>query len=130
MIKIRTIKHKDQNYSTVGDYGRKKKDIWINVSDMKNTTYELAVAIHELIEQHLCEISHISIKKIDSFDKIYEQCREDEIPLPCGCEIQDEPGNDKHAPYHSQHIFATYLERQFMDEASWQKYDEKVNSLN
>jgi hypothetical protein len=126
--RIKTIPHAHQKYPTVGDYWQTKNGIELRVSDMDNPTYELAVALHELIESHLCLLAGIKFKDIDNFDIAYEKSREKGV-APCGCPIQDEPGEDIHSPYHDQHIFATKLEKEFMSEASWIKYDRMVENL-
>ena len=129
-IKIETVNHKSQAYDTVGDYGQNKDGLWIKVSDMKNDTYHLAVAIHELIELHLIELAGISIALVNEFDMSYEKRRANgDRHADCGCLIQPEPGNDVHAPYHDAHVFATKLEKDFISEASWIKYDKTVNDL-
>lgn len=127
-ITIKTIPHNKQRYPTVGDYWDTKDGLEMRVSDMKNPTHELAVILHELIEQHLCRLAGVPFKDIDDFDKAYEKAR-DSGTAPCGCPIQDEPGNDRCAPYFSQHQFATELERAFLSEASWTIYDKQVNEL-
>jgi hypothetical protein len=125
---IKTIPHQKQKYPTPGNYWQTKNSIELRVSDMHNPTYELAVALHELIESHLCLLDDIKFKDIDNFDIAYENAREEGI-APCGCPIQEDPGEDIHCCYHDQHIFATKLEKEFMDEASWIKYDRTVENL-
>ena len=129
--RINTISHGLQKYPTCGDYGNDKKGTWVSVSNLNNETWELAIALHELMEKHLCELSGITMKQIDDFDIAYENQRK-KTPkgvAPCGCPIQDEPGMDIHAPYHEQHVFAAGLEKQFIGEAAWIVYDKKVNEL-
>jgi hypothetical protein len=126
--RIKTIPQREQAYHTPGNYWQTKNGIELRVSDMHNPTYELAVALHELIESHLCLLAGIKFKDIDDFDIAYEKARPSGI-APCGCTIQDEPGKDIHAPYHDQHIFATKLEKEFMNEASYIKYDRTVENL-
>jgi hypothetical protein len=129
-IKIETVNHKSQAYDTVGDYGRNKDGLWIKVSDMKNDTYHLAVVLHELIELHLCELAGISFALVNEFDLAYEKRRaKGDRHADCGCLIQPEVGNDVHAPYHEEHVFATKLEKEFLQEAAWRKYDKTVDDL-
>jgi hypothetical protein len=129
-IKINFINHNDQVYETCGDFNLTPDgDLEVRISKLGNPTWELAIAVHELIEQHLCTLAGINFKDIDNFDIAYEYCRKNEMPLGCGCPIQEEPGMDEHAPYHSQHVFATELERQFVDEAGWIQYDRAVDNL-
>ena len=127
-IIIRSVPHENHRYPTVGDYYEQDGTEVFEVSDMGNPTYELAVALHEMIEWHLCGLMGVDMKSIDDFDISYEDSRSKGV-APCGCPIQDEPGNDIHAPYHLEHVFATKLEQQFMDEASWIKYDRAVENL-
>ncbi|MDR3392484.1 MAG: hypothetical protein P4L77_12205 [Sulfuriferula sp.] len=140
-IYIDTIPHSEQRYPTVGDYweadmgaqvlGGTKADPQIKVtksrevriSSMENEDYEFLVAIHELIEQHLCKKRGISEERITSFDMLYEQNR------PAG--DVSEPGNDTRAPYYHEHQFATSIEMQIAAAlgVDWDVYDKTVNSL-
>lgn len=129
-ITIKTIPHSKQAYSTVGNYWETKDSLEVRVSDMGNPTLELATALHELIESHLCRLNGISFEDIEEFDRAYEKSRDDDDRhASCGCLMQIEPGMDVHAPYHEQHVFATKLEREFVSEASWGVYDVIVNKL-
>ena len=129
---IDVVPHSRQAYETVGDYGEKKDRLWVKVSDLNNETRELAIGIHELIEQHLCKLAGVSIKSINAFDLQYEKGRKMGGVSLCGCLIgkYDEPGMDPHCPYGPQHVFATVLEKQLIGEAAWAIYDKKVNKLS
>ena len=123
-ISIRTIKHDDQRYPTVGDWiWSKNGDLIINVSDMGNKKYEFLVAFHELIEVMLCKERGITQEEVDYFDIGYEAKR--------NFGDNSEPGDDTKAPYYNEHQFATCLERLMALElgVNWKEYDEKVNSL-
>ena len=63
---IETISHKAQKYPTVGDW-RNDPDgtLRIRVSDMKNEDYEFLIALHELVEQHLCKKRGITVAAVD-----------------------------------------------------------------
>ena len=136
-----TIPHAELRYPTVGDYwetntadllaGASAADPSlglplvreVRVSQLGNEDYEFLVAIHELIEQHLCKKRGIPEAKITAFDMLYEQSR------PAG--DTSEPGNDTRAPYYHEHQFATSIELQIAAalEVDWAEYDKTVNSL-
>jgi hypothetical protein len=123
-ITIETIPHKKQNYSTVGDYGiNLDGSKWVKISDMNNEDYEFLVAIHELIEQHLCQKRGISEESINAFDVAFEKNR------PEGNE--DEPGDDPRAPYRKEHLLATGIEKILAAElgVDWKNYDAAVFAL-
>jgi hypothetical protein len=123
-IIIQTIEHSAQRYETVGDwYSSKNGADYISISAMQNVDYEFLVAIHELIEAHLCRKRGISEEAITEFDKQFEEARvEGNI---------DEPGDSPLAPYQKEHQFATKIERQLAEElgVNWEEYDRTVNSL-
>lgn len=124
-LQIRTIPHRNQRYNTVGDYGGTRKQ-WIHVSDMRNSTYELAIALHELIEQHLIKLAKIPVKRIDAFDRLFEKEYKKGLHKP-----EDEPGDDPRAPYYWQHQFATALERLFVNQSGyrWHEYEDFVTQV-
>ena len=127
-IYIDTIPHAEQRYPTVGDYwettlraGTKTREV--RISEMGNADYEFLVSIHEQIEQHLCEKRGVTEASITSFDMEFEAKRTPES--------LDEPGDDLKAPYHKEHVFATWIERLVAQElgVNWDTYNDKVNSL-
>ena len=125
-ISIKTIPHKKHRYETVGDYFDKDGKTHILVSDMNNEDYELLVAIHEILEQHLCKKRGIKEKDITKFDIAFEKRR------AAGKEPEDaEPGDHPNAPYRKEHFFATNIERTVALElgVNWAAYDDKVMSL-
>ncbi len=121
---IETIPNEKQRYPTVGDYWIDEDGtLQIRVSELGNDTRNLAVAIHELIEQRLCSLRGIKFEDIDNFDKRFEEKREEGNV--------EEPGNDRNAPYYREHRFSENIERQFMLECGedWFDYDKQVNEL-
>ena len=124
-IYITTIPHNDQRYETVGDYWA--DDEWdefdITVSDMKNEDFEFLVAIHEMVEQYLCERMGIPEKKILAFDIQFEKKRKKGNV--------DEPGDDPKAPYRHEHSMATAVERMVAGYLgiNWKDYEKKCNSM-
>jgi hypothetical protein len=120
---IRTLKHENHRYPTVGDYYRIRETNHIYVSEMKDWRYELLVAVHELIEQALCEHRGIPEELITKFDQDFESNREEFDT--------SEPGDSPGAPYRKEHFFATSVERLLASElgVDWKDYEETINSL-
>ncbi len=132
-ITIKTIQHAEQRYETPGNYGENQDhSVWFEISDLGNETQEMAIALHELLERHLCKLHGVNLAKIDEWDIAYEKIRKERGVLPCGCPIQEEPGDDMHAPYHNEHFLATLFEKEFMHICGedWEEYDKKVNALS
>lgn len=126
-IHIQTIPHKEQRYDTVGDWWwTEDGDIEIRVSDMKNWVYEIAIAVHELIEVALFAAAGGTPEMVDAFDLKFEKDR-----LKGKHSEFEEPGDHPKAPYHREHGFATAAERMFIAAAdeNWKDYEAKVNSL-
>lgn len=125
-IDIRTIDHKKQRYDTVGDYisffddGANRQ---IAVSKMGNVDYEFLVALHEMIEQHLCLKRGIYEQEITDFDIQFEKDRKEGNV--------DEPGNDPRAPYWKEHQLATHVEKIMAQElgVDWDVYSQVVDNL-
>ena len=123
-ILIETIPHKDQPYSTCGDWRRRPDGVLvIRVSEEIGDKFALLVAIHELIEVSLCEERGITCEQVDNFDKAFELHR------PPG--NHDEPGDDLAAPYRKEHFFATNIERLFAAELNvdWKAYADAIEAL-
>ncbi len=117
-IILEVIPHNKQRYDTVGDYWEDKDGCWqFRVSDMGDSDYELAVFVHELLEKALCAKAGIKDVDIDVFDMTYPG--------------EGEPGDDKNAPYHLQHILATMLEKAWirLNERDWDEYGRRVNNV-
>lgn len=123
-IFIKTIEHKSQRYKTCGDWKIDKDGaILIFVSKMNDWRYEFLVAVHEFCEVFLCRHDGISQKRVDNFDINFERLRK--------MGNEDEPGDDRRAPYAKQHCIATGVERILAAclGVCWKDYEEKINSL-
>lgn len=128
-IVIETIPHDQQRYPTCGDWWFDEDGtLQIRVSEMNSAPSEGAVAIHELVEVFLCsrgltmskDQREALVAEVDKFDKEYE-----------GDLVDEEPGDDPHAPYHKEHSIATSVERilcAFLG-VSWGEHDGKVAAL-
>lgn len=124
---IETISHKAQKYPTVGDW-RNDPDgtLRIRVSDMKNEDYEFLIALHELVEQHLCKKRGITVEAVDEFDIEFEKQRAKSLSLSTA-----EPGDNRFAPYRNEHCIATGVERIVAAAlgVNWSDYEVAINSL-
>lgn len=122
-INIKTIPDDEQRYDTVGDYWKKDGVDEIKVSMMGNRQYEFLVAIHEMVEQYLCENAGITDEEITQFDVKYEEKRKNGDDT--------EPGEDIYAPYHKQHMFAEKIEKMMAEECKidWEDYCKYSNKF-
>lgn len=123
-IVIKFIPHKQHRYDTVGDYYESGQigTVHVEVSEMFDRRYEFLIAIHELIEMCLCDVSGISNKQIDDFDIGWKDF-EDRF---------GEPGNDPKAPYYEQHQTAMRVEKELAEQmgVNWQEYEKFIDSLS
>lgn len=122
-ITIETIQHDQQRYETCGDWFWTGDDLTIRVSDLGDWRKNAAVAVHELIEVLLCKNNGVSQDSVDKFDMNFEDNRKDGD--------LSEPGDDPKAPYHTEHCYATGVERVLVAALgmSWKQYDDAVNAL-
>ena len=114
---VETIPHNEQRYNTVGDWWKDDNGtIQIRVSDTGNEKYNFLIALHELVEQQLCEYRGVSEESVTAFDKKFTGT--------------GEPGDDPKAPYQLEHGFATGVERLLASALNikWKDYETKVDS--
>lgn len=153
-IVIKSIPHSHHRYSgTVGDYFTDKKGIeQVCVSEMSDWRYEYLVAMHELIEDFLCQHRGIKESDITEFDIEFEKYREERIQNQRDMQGKhasawyrrnkstqavideinsEEPGDDKMACYHKEHVFATKIEKMLAEELQidWAKYSKEIENL-
>jgi hypothetical protein len=122
-ITMKVIPSEKQRYPTCGDYWIKGSNVNFRVSDLKDMGMELLVLIHELVEWTLVNRRGISIDSIDDFDIQFEKDR------VAGKHTDDEePGDDKKAPYFKEHQIATKVEKLMAKELGidWDKYNKAV----
>jgi hypothetical protein len=124
-IIIKPIDGENQTYPTVGNYTYDAEDkvLRIFVSRMNDWRSEAAVAVHEFIEALACIDKEISMSSIDLFDMQYEKERDEGKHGEL-----EEPGDDKNAPYHRQHIAATFVEQTVCSqlELDWKTHESNV----
>lgn len=125
-IRVKFIPHYEQRYPTVGDYWEDGGALEVRISQMADWRYGMLVLIHELIEYTAVKAAGIPLRLIDEFDIQFERERDR------GLHGQfEEPGNDRGAPYHKQHVWATRVEHvcAWLFMVKWKVYEHAVNSL-
>lgn len=122
-IEVWVQDHSEQRYDTAGDYWAEPKIKnplkWhVQLSEMTDWRHEFLVLIHELIEMALTTNDNIAWEDIDTFD------------TGPGAE-SDDPGNMPEAPYHEQHVRATYIEQKIakMLGVDWEEYNKAFELL-
>ncbi len=125
-IRIKSIPHKSHRYATCGDYYDVGNRHEVRVSNMSDWRYEFLVAIHELIESHLCRHRGIVESAITDFDVWFEKARDMGL-----FDMDEEPGDDPRAPYMKEHRFATFVERLLAKElkVDWERYATEIERL-
>lgn len=120
---IKVVPHNQQRYNTVGDYKTIDGVTYIIVSAFEDWRYQFLVTYHEMTELSLCREAGVTDDEIDAFDFEFDENRSEGDTT--------EPGDDPRAPYHSQHLFATKLERKMADElgVDWDDYGNKCKEL-
>lgn len=118
-IFTQVIPHSCQVYDTAGDYEEFHKHWVVRISELRNWKFEFLVLIHELVEMALTKANGVDWKDIDEFDKNGE-----------GSQHPD-PGMLPHAPYHHEHVKATYIEQKVakMLGVDWDEYNRRLDSL-
>jgi hypothetical protein len=150
-VVIETIDHNAQAYDTLGDYKLNGDTLTVYTSDIGDWRMSLACAVHEVIEAALMVQDGVPLESSTDFDIGYEGRRQLLLEKPnipdkikrgtfrwmgrlvdsfgCSCTPTEdsEPGEDRHAPYRSQHAFADGVERLFADRLGvvWSEYCEK-----
>lgn len=116
-ISIKTIEHKHQRYPTVGDWYDLDSVSIVKVSDMGDSDMEFCVAIHEAVEQYLCNKRGISDEVVTEFDK-------DNLD-------HENPGDLFNSPYHKEHMVASVVEMLLIKELGidMEKYEETMIKL-
>ena len=88
----------EMRYPTAGDYlGQRHGLRVIEVAQQRQTEWELMIAIHELIKQHLVLQAGISIADIDKWDMEHLE--------------ESDPGSLPGCPYLNAHLKAESVER-------------------
>lgn len=108
-------------YVTAGDYQEKDGVVEIKVFEQRNEDWNFLIALHELIEQHLCKKRGITNDQIDRFDFEYEKNRDPD-------DLDSEPGDAPGCPYAKEHRFAMIMEQAMAHElgVDWNDYNDNI----
>jgi hypothetical protein len=117
VIHVDVIPHKNQRYSTCGDWQFLGGGLHVSVSDTGSLESNFLVAIHELVEAFLCHTANISEASVDEFDMSHPEL--------------EEPGESPSAPYNRQHAVAEIVERMVAHAAgvNWQEHGSRIDLL-
>jgi len=117
-FELHTIDYQDMRYSTCGDYTQTVDGVvHFYIARLGDWRYEALVAVHEISEFLLVRAAGIRIEDIDAWDLAHLDSAE--------------PGAEKDAPYHAQHLAAEGIERIMAAilGVNWAEYTERVESL-
>lgn len=119
-IKSIPVKQLIERYKvfSAGDYWRTAENtVQIRVADLRNPNMEFLIALHELVEEWLCNKRGIKETDIQKFDIEHSHLFE--------------PGNEPDAPYYNEHQVATIIEMIMCRELDikWSDYDEAIGKI-
>lgn len=109
MINIIYTKPSDMRYSTIGDYFDVVGGEVYQVADLGNNDMNFLVALHELIESHICKKRGINEPDILAWDLAHPE--------------SDDPGNEPGCIYGKEHKFAEKVEYMVLEELGITKED-------
>ena len=110
-IDIRAVPQEWQRYDTAGDWyvDGDTLDIAVTGTDLSDDQTFL-IALHELVEAHLCRKRGITAEAVDAFDKAWIAAHPGYLDGTEG-----EPGDDPAAPYRREHRQAMLVEHLVAD---------------
>jgi hypothetical protein len=108
-IKFQRVISKPHGFTTVGYWSwsqpKNRGILTIEVVQMRDRRFELAVWGHECIEALYCWLFGVTTEEADKFDIFYEgEYAAGRIPLT------SEPGHDRRCPYHWGHMIGVAWE--------------------
>jgi len=116
-VRVEVIPHFLQSYDTSGDWRWQDKALVVYVSDLNDERYHTLIAAHEIVEALLCAAHGISEESVTDFDVDHPEL--------------DEPGDDPRAPYHTEHMIASLVERSLAASlgVDWEAYSQAFDAL-
>ena len=103
-------------YGNLGDwYDPNNGNRLVVVADLPDSDMRLALAIHEIVEQHLCIKNGVPADAVDKWDAGYTG--------------DGDPGSEPQAPYFKEHIAALIVEHAVCDALGikWGRYEEALD---
>lgn len=119
-VSINMVPPAEMRYATVGDWqlkpshNGKNETLEITIADTGNTSYNMLLATHEIVEAFLCWIDNITPEQVDRWDFAHPD--------------DEEPGEVIGAPYYWQHACASIVERTvaLAMNVSWDVYESVI----
>ncbi len=105
-ITIEFINSEEQLYPTCGNYFETENEYKFFITKQDDPKKNLLILFHEMVEYALCTDRGISEKEITDFDLEWNKKLESRDTT-----LEDEPGNEKLAPYYKEHRFSENIER-------------------
>lgn len=124
-VRIETVPHGAQRYSTVGDWLYDDDGtLVVRVSEGLTREQTACVAIHELVEAVACARFGVAENVVTMFDIAFENAR-------CP-NSTDEPGDCPDAPYYFAHQGASAVERVvgYVLGVHWPTYEKAMDALD
>lgn len=114
-IHIHVVPPQTMRYDTAGDWQVEDETLQITIADQRNSRYNFALMIHELVEALLCHLEGITTEQVDAFDFAAKT---------------DDPGTEPGCPYSQEHEYAAIIERLVANEMGihFRRYDEATRS--
>lgn len=112
VVPLSQIRNRD-----VGDWYVTPNDTLIVLAaETGSWRYNYLLLIHEAVEAWLCRRHCVTEDAVNEWDGAYDG---------------DSPGDDPHAPYHAEHVWATRVERiaSWLLLVSWTRYEDRVDEL-
>jgi hypothetical protein len=118
-IKVKLVDPNNQRLLECGDWIYDAEDdvIIVFVNRMEDWRSELAVMLHEIFEAVSCIAADVDQTDVDFFDKKFYLEHDDD----------SEAGDSRDAPYHAQHVGASFVEKEVCSQL---KIDWKTHEIN
>jgi len=117
-----------RSYPDIGDYqcNADNSPAVIGAADTGNDISNCAILVHEIVESFLNFLHGVKEEDITLFDKKW--FAEEAAGVK---HLQEGPGDDPLAPYHTWHLVATRFEREFIEQAgmSWAEHEENCSRV-
>lgn len=114
-----------RSYPDLGDWlvNADNSPALICAADTGDDRSNLAILLHEIVESFICFLTGVREEAVTEFDRKWFA----EHP-----ESDEEPGNDRSAPYHMAHLIATRYERDFCDQIGlmWSVHEENCDKVS
>jgi hypothetical protein len=116
------------DYPDIGSYkcNEDNSPAFVGAADTGNDISNCAILMHEITESFLCWLHGVKEEDISAWDKKWFAEEKRGVR-----HIHDGPGDDPAAPYHTWHLVAERLEREFITQCgmSWEEHEENCERV-